>query len=53
MHGLTRGMGPFWEKLEENVFDSIYDCIIPTSAKVIENIDAVERSAKDGKSLHG
>ena len=49
MQGLTRGMGPFWEKLEENVFDSIYDCTIPTSAKVIESIDAVERSAKDRK----
>ena len=49
MQGLTRGMGPFWEKLEENVFDSMYGCTIPTSAKVIESIDAVERSAKDGK----
>ena len=47
MQGLTRGMGSFWEKLEENVFDSIYDCTIPISAKVNESIDAVERSAKD------
>ena len=35
MQTLTRGMGPFCEKLEENLFDSIYDCTIPTSAKVI------------------
>ena len=50
MQTLTRGMGPFCEKLEENLFDSIYDCTIPTSVKVIESIDAVERSAKDGKT---
>ena len=49
MQGLTREMGPFWERLEENVFDAICDCIIPTSAKVIESTDAVERSAKDRK----
>ena len=49
MQGLTREMGPFWEKLEENLFDAICDCTIPTSAKGIESIDAVERSAKDGK----
>ena len=50
MQTLTRGMGPFWEKLEENLFDSIYDCTIPTSVKVIESTDAVEHSAKDGKT---
>ena len=49
MQGLTRGMDPFWGKLEENLFDSIYDCPITSSAKVTESVDAVERSAKDGK----
>ena len=53
MQGLTREMGPFWEKLEENLFDAICDCTIPTSAKGIESIDAVERSLKMEKSLHG
>ena len=49
MQGLTRGMDLIWEKLEKNIFDLIYDCTIPISATVIESIDAIECSAKDGK----
>ena len=47
MQTLSKNMGSFWSKLSESMFDSIYQCTVPTTESVIESINAVETQQYD------
>ena len=49
LQNLVEGMGNFWKKLDDNLFDALYSVIIPTSEKVIASLTCNETTNQDAK----
>ena len=49
MQKVVSGMGNFWNKVSSHMISSLYDCTLPTSEKILSNLDANESCNQDQK----